>query len=141
VAVGATLTYTITVTNNGPSTATGVTLTDTLPASVSFFSASPGCGLAGNIVTCGLGTLLNGDSAIVTITVTTTAPGAITNTATVAGNEPDPTSANNAVSVVNQVGSFAAIPTLSEWGSVALVLLLAAAGFALLLGHATPLGR
>ncbi|UCD51684.1 MAG: DUF11 domain-containing protein, partial [Phycisphaerales bacterium] len=37
---GTTLTYTVTVTNNGPGNATGVTLTDTLPEGVIFLSAS-----------------------------------------------------------------------------------------------------
>jgi hypothetical protein len=134
----------ITVSNNGPSTATGVILTDMLPVSVSFGSASPSqgnCGQAGGIVTCGLGTLLNGGSAIVTIAVTPTAPGTITNGATAVGNEPDPTPGNNTVTVVTIVGSGAEIPTLSNWGSLALGLLLAAAGLSLLLSHATRVGR
>ncbi|MBA2592590.1 MAG: DUF11 domain-containing protein, partial [Gammaproteobacteria bacterium] len=38
------MTYTVPVTNNGPSNATGVTMTDTLPAGVSFVSATPSQG-------------------------------------------------------------------------------------------------
>ena len=41
--VGQNLSYTLTVTNLGPASASSVTLTDTLPASVTFVSASPGC--------------------------------------------------------------------------------------------------
>ncbi|WP_134704977.1 DUF11 domain-containing protein [Ammoniphilus sp. YIM 78166] len=99
VSAGSTLTYTLTVANNGPSTATNVTLTDTLPASFVFMSAVPTQGTCtpepGNIVTCSLGTLVNGASATVTITGTPTANGIITNTATVTGNEFDPDSSND----------------------------------------------
>ena len=68
--------------------------------------------------------------------MTPTAPGQITNGATVGGNEPDPTPANNTVSADNLAGAGtrADIPTLSNWGFLALGLLLAAAGLALLLG-------
>src|SRR6202012_3181459 len=38
--VGGTLKYTVTLTNNGPSTATAIKLTDALPAGVTFVSAS-----------------------------------------------------------------------------------------------------
>jgi uncharacterized repeat protein (TIGR01451 family) len=43
VTVGDNLTYTITVTNNGPDAAANVVVTDTLPSGVTFVSASPGC--------------------------------------------------------------------------------------------------
>lgn len=49
VSVGKDLVYTITVKNAGPLTATGVTLTDTLPTSVSFVSASGGCTRVGTL--------------------------------------------------------------------------------------------
>src|SRR6185436_3412420 len=52
VGVGQTLTYTLVVSNGGPATAASVRLTNTLPAGVSFVSASPaGYSLNGNVVT------------------------------------------------------------------------------------------
>ncbi len=48
VLAGTNLTYTIVVTNNGPSPATGVTLTDTLPANVTFVSATDSLGNTGD---------------------------------------------------------------------------------------------
>ena len=93
VLVGDTLTYTITVTNNGPVGATNVVVTDTLPGSVSLVSA-PGCTGSGTL-TCAVATLASGDSAILTITVTPTSAGDITNTASVAASESDPNTANN----------------------------------------------
>jgi uncharacterized repeat protein (TIGR01451 family) len=101
VAVGSTLTYTVTVTNLGLGQATGVALTDVLPGSVTFGSASPSqgaCGQAAGIVTCNLGGMANAGGATVTIVVTPTAAGLITNTASVTLNEFDPLSSNNTAS-------------------------------------------
>jgi uncharacterized repeat protein (TIGR01451 family) len=106
VSVGQPLTYTLTAANAGPNTATGVQIVDTLPANVTFVSASPGCvvGPPGT-VTCTIGTLANGASAPRTITVTPTAAASpsITNSATVSGNEPDPTSGNNTATATTSV--------------------------------------
>ena len=82
VAVGQQLTYTVGVSNAGPSSATGITLTDTLPAGVTFNSATPtqgSCSQASGTVTCSLGTLANAASASVSIKVTPQAEGSITN--------------------------------------------------------------
>ena len=93
VALGDNLTYTITVTNNGPALATGVTLTDTLPPGVTFVSATPSCGELLGTVTCNLGSIAT--STPITIVVTPTATGTISNFVSVSGNETDPNTANN----------------------------------------------
>ena len=98
VAVGTDLTYSLKVTNLGPSVATGVTITDPLPTGVSFVSASTGCTLASQVLTCEAGTLVAGASASFTVTVSvpvSTATSRITNTATVAGDQKDVDPGNN----------------------------------------------
>jgi uncharacterized repeat protein (TIGR01451 family) len=82
-----TVTFTVNVVNNGPSNATGVVITDSLPAGLAFVSATPSTGTYSN--TTGLwtlGNLANGASASLQIVATvnaTTLPanGTITNTA------------------------------------------------------------
>ncbi|WP_163100707.1 DUF11 domain-containing protein [Peribacillus alkalitolerans] len=100
VTVGQDLTYTVTVANGGPDTATDVTLTDILPSSVIYVSSSPSqgsCSFAAGTLTCSLGTLASGGTATVNIVVTPTADSVqtISNVAMVTGNEIDPNPANN----------------------------------------------
>jgi len=95
VAVRTTLTYTVVAANNGPNAAPDARLFDTLPADVSFVSASADCAHADGRVDCALGTLAPGASATVTITVTPRAWGMITNTARVGSSAPDPDRSNN----------------------------------------------
>jgi uncharacterized repeat protein (TIGR01451 family) len=97
VSVGEILTYTLVVANDGPSDATGVILTDTLPVSMTlgFAMANQGTCSGEAIVTCAIGALSSGDSATVTLMVTPTAQGVLINTANVAGNEFDPDTSNN----------------------------------------------
>ncbi|MEJ2696930.1 MAG: DUF11 domain-containing protein [Candidatus Sulfobium sp.] len=102
VTAGDNLTYTVTVTNNSTvNSATGVTLTDSLPPRTTYISATPSqgsCSETGGIVTCNLGGLATGASATVTIVVNvkaSTPAGTISNTATVTGDQQDPNLTNN----------------------------------------------
>jgi uncharacterized repeat protein (TIGR01451 family) len=98
--VGAQLTYTLTVRNAGPDTATNVHVTDALPMATTFVSVrtSQGTCTSGSVVRCSLGTIASGGSVIVTIVVRPTEPGALINTATVVGNEPESRTNNNRAS-------------------------------------------
>jgi uncharacterized repeat protein (TIGR01451 family) len=97
---GQTYSYTVVATNNGPATATGVTVSDAVPANTTFVSASPGCTQAAGTVTCAAGTLAAGASSSFTVTVVAgTAGSGITNTATVSADQADPVPANNTSTV------------------------------------------
>lgn len=92
------LLFTIQVGNNGPNPATGVVLTDTLPASVTYVSAATTTGTVSNTsgtVTAQLGTIAPGTTVTVTITVLPLIAGSLANTATVSANEPDFSPVNN----------------------------------------------
>jgi uncharacterized repeat protein (TIGR01451 family) len=95
VQAGQQLTYTVTVTNSGPGPAHDVIVTDTLPAGVTFNSASAACSQAGGVVVCPLGDIAAGASVVVTIVVVPSTPGTITNTAVVGASTFDPDLANN----------------------------------------------
>ncbi len=101
------LTYTVVVTNNGPSPATGVKVSDPLPAGLEVHSVSTtvgSCVRPGNNVTCNLGGL--GSGAKATITIGAKAPNSATtlaNTATVMADQVDPDTANNTASVATPV--------------------------------------
>jgi uncharacterized repeat protein (TIGR01451 family) len=118
--------YTITAINNGPDTATGVKVTDTLPAGVrvnSIKSSLGSCKLSGLTITCSLGTLAK--NAHATIIVDTNAPataGEIVNHAHIQGNEPDSNLANNddqAVTEVSQVLAAVVTPASTPVAAVA----------------------
>ncbi len=110
VAADGTIAWTLIATNNGPSTATGVVVTDALPGGVVFGGATAsqgGCSLSGAVLTCAVGTLAPGASA--QITVTASVPAALegaqlVNVATVGGVEPDPVPSNNRAEVPTRVG-------------------------------------
>ncbi|MDX3387618.1 GEVED domain-containing protein [Streptomyces niveiscabiei] len=100
VSPGQTYTYTLTTTNNGPSTATNVRMTDTLPDNVTFQSGS-GCTASGQSVTCGPAASLApgaGQSWTITVKLASSYKGNgsdIGNTATTVSDTPDPNSSNN----------------------------------------------
>lgn len=93
VTAGTPLSYQITVGNGGPSTATGITLTDPLPSGVMFSSTGGvgNCSYQTNTATvsCQLPNLDPGQSEVVTIYTTvktSTLPGQMSNTATATGS-------------------------------------------------------
>ena len=104
--VGGTLTYSLAVSNKGPDAAEGVMLSDLLPAEVNFSTCSVSQGswsFGDGEVACSLGTLANGATAGVTIVVTPTLDGWITNTASVSSDSSDAVTANNRAEAATQV--------------------------------------
>jgi len=98
VGAGETLVYTITVENLGDFDTTGVVVTDTLPAGVTFIDASTGCVEASGVVTCDVGEMMNGASVALFIEVLAPDdPGTITNKASVTSDLDDPDDTNNTV--------------------------------------------
>ncbi|MGH9424644.1 MAG: DUF11 domain-containing protein, partial [Thermoanaerobaculia bacterium] len=98
---GSIVPYTITVTNNGPNTASSVTVTDVLPAGSSFVSATGTgwtCGFAAGTVTCTMPSLAAGTAPPITLTIIApivSKSGTLSNTATVSSATTDPNPGNN----------------------------------------------
>jgi uncharacterized repeat protein (TIGR01451 family) len=109
VLVGDQVTFTISVSNNGPNTATGVVVSDVLPAGFTFVSATPSQGTYTQASGAwSIGTLAIGASPVtLDLVATVTQPGALTNTATkTAQQQPDPNTANDsAVASINAAPS------------------------------------
>ena len=99
--IGDQVTFTLTATNNGPSPATNVTVSDPLPLSLGYVSAVPSqgsCIAFGDTVLCSLGVLPRGAIASIGVVTTALAVGTATNTATAAATEIDPVLTNNSAS-------------------------------------------
>jgi len=95
---GKQLTYTIQVRNNSSALATGVLVTDTMPAGVPFVSVSSTkgtCTRSGNILTCRIPSLAANASATIMLNVKPATPGTISNAATAVANEPESDPADN----------------------------------------------
>ena len=110
------LTYRIVVTNMGPSPATNTMLTDTLPAGVTFVSASPTQGSCSGTttVTCNFGSLAMGSSAIASILVTPQSAVELSNTASASATESDPDLSDNSVTIVTQVTTQSSGPSMLD---------------------------
>lgn len=112
----ANLTYRIVVTNNGPSPANNVSVSDTLPGGVNFVSSVPTQGncIGTSTVNCSLGSIANGANAIVNITVMPQAAGQLTNTASVTATEPDSDNSNNSSTIQTTVANASAGPSMLD---------------------------
>ena len=97
---GQNVTYMITVSNAGPSNATGVQVTDLLPAGLQFVSASPSQGAyAADTGLWTVGSISNGATATLSITASVAVTSTIANIAQITGsNQPDPNSSNDIAS-------------------------------------------
>ncbi len=96
---GKPLAYTILVQNHGPSDATGILVTDALPAGVAYdpSQSSQQCAEAGAVIVCDVGDLAVNASVelVIAVNVPITTVGTLVNAAEVSANEPDPDSDNN----------------------------------------------
>jgi len=94
------LTYTITVTNVGPTAASAVGITNVLSTQVNFVSVTftrGSCSNVSGVVYCDWGTLNPGAGGRVTITARPTQPGPVTNVVSAAAEEADANSGDNSL--------------------------------------------
>jgi uncharacterized repeat protein (TIGR01451 family) len=91
------ITWTMVVTNNGPSADTGVTISDPMPSGNTYVSATAtkGSCTGGAILHCTIGDMAAGEQVTITLVTTPSAAGTQTNTAVVMGDRPETTLSNN----------------------------------------------
>jgi len=118
--IGSAVTFTVTVTNNGP-IATEATVVDALPAGLTYVSHTTATGTY--VITptdpedvWAVGTLTTGQSAVLTIITLVTLRGPHVNIATVNANVQNINAANNFASATVNGSSPAPLPSLSGWG-------------------------
>lgn len=108
--------FTVTVTNNGPNDATGVAVTDILPAALTIVSSEASQGtFAGGVWT--VGNLANGSSATLVLEVLANAAGIFTNYVNASADQYDPYISNNnatAVLTVNPSADVSVTKTVSN---------------------------
>jgi uncharacterized repeat protein (TIGR01451 family) len=99
------LTYTITVTNLGPGTASEITMTDKLPSRIELESvtADAGACFGTTTITCDLASLDAGGTWVIEIVVEPTRQGRLSNTASVEGSVEDPDTSNNSATEITRV--------------------------------------
>jgi uncharacterized repeat protein (TIGR01451 family) len=99
VTAGSPITYTITITNSGPSQATGITLTNSITTTATYMDSdpdAPDCEIDGDELRCELGNLASSDTLQVIIIVSAPlTPGPFPNQVEVRANEQDPNLVNN----------------------------------------------
>jgi uncharacterized repeat protein (TIGR01451 family) len=131
-AIGQSFSWTVTVSNSGPNAATNVTATDVLPAGVTFVSSAPSQGTYNSGTGLWtIGTIANGASATLVITVTSSSPAAVTNSAGVTHSDQfDPNSGNSAAvsAVAIGVPAVPAVPSLTPLMLLVLALTVLALG-------------
>lgn len=112
---GDTITYTVTISNAGPSDASGVIVNEDLPAGLTLISATASQGSVA-LPVWSVGTIANGGRAVLTVVARYSGPGQVTNTASItASDQPDPTpNAPARVTVPSQIADLALSKTVSN---------------------------
>jgi uncharacterized repeat protein (TIGR01451 family) len=106
VAAGVSLQYSVTVFNNSTNLASGVSVTNSLPANATYLSATTTQGTVvhnGNLLNWSVGILTNAAAATFNFTVRPTSAGNLTNVVTVTAIQVDPNSSNNTNTLVTAV--------------------------------------
>jgi uncharacterized repeat protein (TIGR01451 family) len=107
VPLGTNFNYVVEAHNAGPGAATGVVVTDALLGEVSVVSATSTvgtCSTVNLIVTCDIGTLAVNASATITIEVSSSVPGEVQSSASIAGAQTDPVPGNNSAAETTTIG-------------------------------------
>ena len=107
------MTYTATVSNIGPSSASNVSLSSSLGAGATLVSATPSQGVCAGTapITCNLGSLATATQATVTLVAKATTTGSVNTNALAVAAEYDPNSANNTATTTTQVTAVDLVPT------------------------------
>ncbi|RKY75276.1 hypothetical protein DRQ07_12130, partial [candidate division KSB1 bacterium] len=111
------ITFTITLTNNGPDDAVGVAVEDILPSGLTYKSDNSGGAYNSSTGIWAVGNLANGSNTTLQITATVTGTGTIVNTAQVSAstnNDPDSTPGNNVPSEDDQDSETITVPALVD---------------------------
>lgn len=115
--IGENVTFTITLSNAGPASATGVSVADLLPAGLTYVSANPSQGTYNNTTgVWSVGSLGSGTNATLQVTATVATAGAKTNTAQVSASaqfDPDSTP-NNSVATEDDQASVTVTPSSTD---------------------------
>jgi uncharacterized repeat protein (TIGR01451 family) len=111
-----TLTYTITVRNDGKETATKVQLVDQVPPGLTYVSSTPAGAVSGTTVTWNLGTLVVGANTKITTVFTAKTGGTWTNTVTATSAEKITATASAAVSITPKAKSI----TITKTGATSI---------------------
>ena len=120
---GLTATYSITVTDLGPSASTGVTLTITAPTNATVQSITPSAGTCSgtSVVTCSIGNLAVNGSATVTMVATNTVAGSMTTSISATENESDSVTTNNTLTLNSDTSGadlqVIASPTMTQYSN------------------------
>jgi hypothetical protein len=124
-APGTNVTFTLTVTNEGPSMVTSLVVTDTIPSLLSYLSSDSTLGTityANGKVICDIGILSNNASATIQIVTAPLEPAAITNTATMGFAEGNLDSTNDvAFAATYAIGDYQRVLIITNTGPEVIV--------------------